>query len=590
MASARTDIIRATLPIMPLAPATRPKVTVEASDQSYQWLTEDQSFWKFKHFKTDDRFTLMNSPIKEALSFYFSTMSAGSQAYVYDIIKPITLKTYMDDTVIRYFKEITSWVKTNSTKVEDLLLVDLHTLYGYAPKFDDSDSLLISEVTSWVQDLEPKNDHLLKMFHDLYDSHVNNLFDSRVSSPDSDVPVMDEDFFVKNRWIYATQGTGSNSSIKPDIYKDLDQSLKTKTTLAYTFTDQQMYDLLFTSIETTPAAFIKADEVVKLRAVISADEALTVKMLAALEYMKHTLDLSQYTDALRPSAAWSEKVYSKWDYLYKAHKIPLAIDRSHFDWRIYQFQYLKVLRILRKHLMKVARTSSERSTIDKLMSNIILDIVPKRIAIRLKDGTIKYVKYKNGLLSGWGMTLFLDTVISLVDYQTAKEMVKILYDITIFEDDYKGKGDDQLIWVSSLRGIPELFSIYTGLGFEVNPGKFSIGKNVEFLRMVQTPQKSGVVFAYPSRMVKSILYRKPGYSRDVGKTARMNATIATWTQYTRRLLAIDPSLSLTKIRSIMLSDLYGLTRLPRKTLLALINLRCMSRGYDDLVNPRYTFK
>lgn len=552
-------------------------------------LSDDWPALKPKNWRYAGRFThhyIMRSNIlSQSFTFLRQFLNQQLIPIMDKIVKRIEELEMGDLQFIEFGKSLTTYIKNSKLDKQYYVFVDMHTFLGQAKKTtaQKSQELLFEEVKEWVSESWYTQGPYLDAFEQYFDETAVELIPTMFSNPEG-FPPLTKDRILDNPWIVGSNGSANNSPAY--IRKRLSRypsQMRSKWLFVNTATRREMEKLIFEGYKSRPKAFAKPDEVVKLRAIVTSDLALHCKMAVIQYYMSKTMasSLRQYSPIFAGNK-WTQEMFREvWD-LQRRGSIPASLDESHFDFHASKNMISSIIRAIRKGIDKTAR-DGERETLLYIVDLIYKDIFPEKVIVGDKE-----VKYKSGVLSGWNWTAIMDTLLNLVKQMSIIEMLADLGLISGRPVRNYALGDDILQILKAKRDIDPIVALYNEIGFEVNPAKFSVGDNAEFLRkflVFKTKTKYPQILGYPARMVHSILFRMDNKILPKDLRERIQQLASNWLQFSQRISGLNYANGTegidinTIVIPHLVRDIHYATRLSMGTVEKLLKTPSLAGGF-----------
>lgn len=264
----------------------------------------------------------------------------------------------------------------------------------------------------------------------------------------------------------------------------------------------------------------------KVRIIVSSDYNTTLKMRFVGQW------LDKWMSGNKNSTLWmtSDQLKEMWEIFCsgsKKYKVPL--DQSKFDHHVSKRMMMIMLEEIQTLIGNKCPTPEEYV---EVMTSIMFALDGGSVIFSSGNdpGTTSSVEYKNGILSGWQWTAFLDTLANIAEKLMAEDMVREL--IPIEGGYFNAQGDDQYNSYATMREALAYIFAMNAMGFEVHPTKNFISTiHDEYLRRYSTTEGSN---GYPTRMVNSMLWLYPGQTFVKDKVQRMRAMFENWKKMSER--------------------------------------------------------
>ena len=265
---------------------------------------------------------------------------------------------------------------------------------------------------------------------------------------------------------------------------------------------------------------IQKRETGKIRAVVGSDDLLYWRMSYLITFFETAL-LGNGKSTLFMS---STQLLDMWVDMIRRNKCTtwkMPIDQDKFDhnqsWRQLEIIFDEMYRIIVRDVPKLCR------------SDMLLTLRQVRESVttqsKIKVGNY-FVTVMKGILSGWRLTSFLDSVANYGTMYTGREVSKLMLVPGWEVKKEVCTGDDTDPEYTTAGFAISVSELLKHMNFGINPGKFFLSQDRnEFLR--QRADKK-VVVGYPLRAINSILWRNP-ISRDPAEGfGRMSEQLLSW--------------------------------------------------------------
>jgi len=168
----------------------------------------------------------------------------------------------------------------------------------------------------------------------------------------------------------------------------------------------------------------------------------------------------------------------------------------------------------------------------KVMDSIRYALDGGEVLYAEADGTTYKVIYKNGVLSGWQWTAFLDTLCNIAEKDIALDLLAEK-GITMNPGTFNAQGDDQFAEYETAMQCIAYWAALTSFGFELHLQKnFFSNEHNEYLRKCSF---DNTVNGYPARLVQSLLWLYPGQNMERDSLIRMKNIVSNWQKMSERL-------------------------------------------------------
>lgn len=384
-------------------------------------------------------------------------------------------------------KALTIVAKALQSKLhpEWIKLVDLQLLAAYQFEKPQPDS---TDLTDWLvnvrdHELLGDSESWYSLFSEGVDSFISTLTIKGMKYP------LTVEQFVKQPALWATSGSSVRAK---KAAQQVGAQRSTKWVLAYTTDQAQLADMINSSHRNILKPFVKPDEKIKARFIVTADDPPSMKM-SYLEYaMQRTLQSCKVSTLFMNNEQYME-LFSKLNDYHTSGMVNLDIDQDSFDHQISKRMVLIIIRAL----IKLAYASDPRPEILFVGQQLLSDF--QQMYIQMPDGSS--LQWNNGVASGWRWTALIDTIVNYAESFMVQQLN------TRYSDDepklQNVQGDDNTTLYSTYDGALSAMACWQLAGIDFNVSKTLIAtENGEYLRMVYG---SGNVRGYPARVLSSLL-------------------------------------------------------------------------------------
>lgn len=442
-------------------------------------------------------------------------------------------------------KELSQWAQKSGTFVKDFQdLVGVENLYGWRPNNDD----VTDDVRSWVEKVfKPTYNGSEKEFNERFRLAVRKTLNWKQGQLLQTETLAD---FCTNIAETGTSGSAYDPggprleaeydgiNVKPynnKFSKSAVLSVENKIKRALAMKKQKCK--VSTKLEFYP----------KKRLIVSADYDTTLKMRFIDTWLK------KWMEGNNKSTLWmtSDQTKDMWLHFSKSRAgANCPVDQSKFDHHVSKTMVSIMLE-------EVDRLIAERSIngeeLLKVMKTIIFALDGGNIVWdrQLNDKVTEHLSalYKNGVLSGWQWTAFLDTLANVAEHEMALDMMRE-NGVSFIELWFNAQGDDQFEQFTTFSACAAYWACLTSMGFELHPFKnFFSNSHNEYLRKVSY---KGSVNGYAARMVNGLLWLYPGTNQQQEPLGRLKDIVNNWAKFSERL-----NLEFDAIRNDLLKDAVG---------------------------------
>lgn len=452
-----------------------------------------------------------------AYSLYRESLDHAGKSY---LIKEYNLDSIAGD--VSECKKLSEFIKKRGEfeTTDWRFLVDLHRLGDFLPYKEEDD--FVDDIKDWVQrkPLHTWNGNEDEWYN-RFEKTLKTLLLRSGKRPDK---VMTVDEFIQNGDIWCTSGSGFEPEAGKlklnDKYRNkIFDVKKNKWSVRWELSNYQIKRLLFKRRKQICKA-VQKSEPGKVRAVISSDLALYLKMSYVSQFLEKALAGSKL------STLWMNKDdrFDLWQSMGYDGTWRMPLDQSEFDKNVSGRQIKILLSTIRWYLEYMSAPPDIIETMDLIM-------------YALDGGYViiggHKIEISNGVLSGWRWTALFDTLVNLVEVFMAKEWVEENSHIRIDFLGLNAQGDDDWFKFKTRREAIAIWLAYDSFGLDVNPGKFFLSKHRdEYLRRVMDRD---VITGYPARSVTSICFRNPISEMETVGASRVRQGLNKWKLFCERM-------------------------------------------------------
>lgn len=428
-------------------------------------------------------------------------------------------------------------------------LVGINYLYGYnyKPNTDDVPDLL----KDWVQnDFTPNYRGSVTEFQNRFRKAVKSILTKRREEKPNISIKMSPKEFVQNIPFVGTKGSAYEpGSDKLDI--DVDgikaKALNNKYSKSMALPTDVKLKMIMTKMKLKAKCSIKVELYPKVRLIVGADYKSFLKQRYVETFLNDLFDgcdlstLWQTTEQKRKM--WIDfSIYKKNN---KDWNVP--IDQTEFDHKV----TLVMNRIMLEEIQAILPENSDNYvSMKEVIETLIWGLENTTVHWKdqkAKEGTEELIlKYKSGVLSGWQLTAFLDTLANIAESMVALELCEEL-EVPIKFLRFNAQGDDQFTKFKYLHEGLCYWAAMSSFGFSIHITKnfFSTLHN-EYLRKFSTDEQ---VNGYPCRMINGIMWQYPGDQFEKNGLARLNGLKDKWLKFAQRL-----KINFKKIKNLFIKD------------------------------------
>lgn len=382
-------------------------------------------------------------------------------------------------------------------------LLDLHVLGGYDTEMNRKDPMLTLFEEFGVEKKAVNTARMEKYVREVV-GHI--VFQK---------PKYSFEQFVSFRDKWANSGASSfGATVKLRVHGGRKQktiSMRNKWFKALAYTDKEIVEQCMLRQATNVKPFRKQDEPAAARTVQCFD-TLSLIRCSYIEQMMVNLNGRKTWTTIGMSAR--QRYETRRRLLRMDGMTRICSDQSKFD--VNQSKHM-VMFALREIFKKVKRYCGYGDLCDCELANME--------AAMIDDGRGGF-HWKKGILSGMKFTALLDSILNYAASYAVCEDLGIPVEYALFQ------GDDAVMLTTVNVSSEALSDAYAQYGLSVNKDKTWIARNrCEFLHEIYS---DGKVFGFPSRVMKSILWKKPVTGPTSGGVADIEEEFETFRKGVRR--------------------------------------------------------
>lgn len=417
--------------------------------------------------------------------------------------------------------------------------VDLQNLSDY--KLGLSPDEMQVKVKAWVT--EPK-------IHELPDYDFYSVFKSGVQSflldhlqPFNKRPLTVTEF-LSDPMYWATPGSSDSERL---VNRAGRRARKSKWASAMKLSLTQLLRIFWTPSKQKNYATTKR-ELAKARMIISGDLPVYLRMSYLAYWMENVLRSHPHTTLFYSKEQmfdlWSQMITNTVpldtpvnNYSSPGTPVNMTLDESKFDHEVNTRMLDICFDVILNDMIDISAPPAMKDDLRKTTQLIIYSIDGGWVIIKDKNHW-KYIDIKNGILSGWRLTAFLDTLTNCAKVFAFRLIVLARNDAgneTRFDPilDSTSQGDDLRARCPTYLHAKLFASLYPESGFQVHPRKFFTSPYTdEFLRKVALYGKELV--GYPARGIASLIFRNPIITAPLDGESRLRELAANWLMAGRR--------------------------------------------------------
>nr|UXL82815.1 RNA-dependent RNA polymerase [Conidiobolus heterosporus totivirus 3]UXL82816.1 RNA-dependent RNA polymerase [Conidiobolus chlamydosporus totivirus 1] len=194
----------------------------------------------------------------------------------------------------------------------------------------------------------------------------------------------------------------------------------------------------------------------------------------------------------------------------------VCTDQSNFDARQPKWAVVHAIRYLLKKLSALNDSAAQVAAIESQSLDLVKLLLP--------DGTL--LPWEKGVLSGYRWTSLLGSVLNRAASLWVMEQTNTQVCDALFQ------GDDAILFTRTLPSINAVEGAYERLGLKINPLKTWLSPTrCEYLHEIYSDNE---VVAFPARIARSILWRKPATAPQVGGLSALHSLLDTLRKGARR--------------------------------------------------------
>lgn len=395
-------------------------------------------------------------------------------------------------------------------------LVDLHVMRDYAVSLDIKE--FEDDVTDWVTgDVIHAVDGDEAKFLDGFRRGVFQFLRQGPGHMEEYVPLSVKQF-CSDPGYWARSGSSDGPRLTVETADGRKKCRKQKWATAMAMSPAAVETLLRARVLQSNHA-VQKRELGKVRAIVAGDLSTYLKMAYVARWLEARMAGHMHSTLFYSGAQllrlWNRMVTDSQN----SYRVKMPVDQSKFD------------HMVKKVMVKIMNEECERYTrefCDTYDKDELLEVW-SLVMWAVSGGWVKVgtrlLWYEKGVVSGWRLTAFYDTLANAGEMNVAREWVTDRIGFNpILEDVYQGD-DIELVVVNYSCAIL-LWLVYRDMGFDVNPSKFFISDNVdEFLRQVTD---GNTIHGYPARAVTSLVWRNPVGTEPVRGEERVRELVGSW--------------------------------------------------------------
>lgn len=345
----------------------------------------------------------------------------------------------------------------------------------------------------------------------LFSKAMDEIFDNLVPVMATDMDYSPSEF-VERPYLWATSGA-SVESLRILPYR------KTKWSLYYA--DKQLpLRLLLTTARNTLRPFVKPDEPLKSRFIVTASDGPFMKMAYMMLFSEATFRKFSPYPTFMSNDRWLSmctQLISTMD----SGFINLDLDQHNFDHFPTDFMVLEAVR----HIIALSVQCSRMNATQIADIGVLLMRDFEQMFVTTDNFSFKW---QNGVASGWRWTALIDTLINHAEAMVVDKIAALLYGSSAPLLRFV-QGDDiterhQQLWDAQLRIV-----IWEFLHFDISKPKTLVGtKTSEFLRYTFGEK---AMIGYASRLLHTMVV---AYSEENEKKNAERLTICNYLQFCSR--------------------------------------------------------
>lgn len=276
-----------------------------------------------------------------------------------------------------------------------------------------------------------------------------------------------------------------------------------------TYSDQDIYDACMSSTGSFVRTFVKADEPARARLVQSYDTWSFIRCSYIESFIKDYNSSGLWTSM----GFGNKKTMDLYLSLLSMDGVRLAVDQSGFD--LHQSKELVISTAERLFSYLIAKSKSKDLERVCAVELACLRNVRMEFSSYGKSG-----KWEFGLLSGYKFTALLGSILNMAAFNYACDRLGYRIKYSCFQ------GDDAVAVMYSTVDREAIAEIYAEIGKKVNVLKTWVSdRRTDYLHLLFDRDKM-MVRGYPSRICKSLIWNKPGFSETYNKIGKLNELVS----------------------------------------------------------------
>lgn len=347
----------------------------------------------------------------------------------------------------------------------------------------------VNDLNVWLLQQRLNDAANIPFFYDYLKDGVKSFFSKVAAIPDYSKQ-LDVDSFLQSPWLWAT--SGSSTYLRHNVLVQGIKARSNKWLLAYTTSLIDKKRLFFSNAHAILRPFVKPDEPIKSRYIVTSDDSLYLKMA----YISHILNplLHNHPNTLIYSD--NDDYYHKFSTL-RHDKMNglcnLDIDQSAFDHHVSKEFVLYIV----SYICSFVRSHLAESLLfeyDTIVVALMTQFANQRIIL----DNVDMGQWQNGVASGWAWTSLIDTIANYA--QNYAIFATLNYPMP---NNILCFGDDMTVLLPHTYNLNRIVAAWGLFNYEVALNKTLMNtENGEFLRYTYGAEG---IFGYPVRTARSIV-------------------------------------------------------------------------------------
>jgi hypothetical protein len=394
--------------------------------------------------------------------------------------------------------------------------VDLHVMRDYAATLDIGE--FEDEVKDWVTgDVVHAVDDSEDAFDAGFRRGVFQFLRSHRGLSRRYTPLSIKQF-CSDPGYWARSGSSDGPRLRVETAEGVRKCRKQKWATAYAMTPTAVEALLRAPCYQNNKA-VQKRELGKVRAIVAGDLSTYLKMAYVARWLEAWLDghpnSTLFYSGTQLLKLWNDMARDSKD----TFLIKMPVDQSKFDHMVKK----RMVEIMNEECLSLIAdecATPDRGDLLYVMRLVIHAVSGGAVLV----GRVRLL-YEKGVISGWRLTAFYDTLANAGELNVAREWVRQQGGLEPVLS-WVVQGDDIRMTVVNYSCAVLIWICYSRMGFDVNPSKFFISNHCdEFLRQVTDVDS---IHGYPARAVTSLVWRNPVGAEPLRGEERIRELVGSW--------------------------------------------------------------